>query len=47
MKNLNKELLEVLESCIAVPKAKLESLKTKVLTFFEKGAVIDKEKSVS
>lgn len=43
-KNKNKELVEVLESCIAAPKAELESLKTKVLALIEKGAVIDKEK---
>lgn len=44
MKNLNKELVEVLESCIAAPKAELESLKAKVLALIEKGAVIDEEK---
>lgn len=43
-KNLNKELVEVLESCIAAPKEELESLKAKVLTLIEKGAVIDEEK---
>lgn len=45
-KKESKELLEVLESCIAAPKAELESLKTKVLALIEKGAVIDKEKIV-
>ncbi len=40
----NKELYDVLSSCLDAPKKELESLKAKVLTLFEKGAVIDKEK---
>lgn len=39
----NKELYDVLSSCIAAPKAELESLKTKVLPIFEKEAVIKNE----
>ncbi len=43
-KNKNKELVDVLESCIVAPKKELESLKAKVLALIEKGAVIDEEK---
>ncbi|WP_334090324.1 BspA family leucine-rich repeat surface protein, partial [Helicobacter typhlonius] len=40
----NKELYDVLSSCLDAPKEELESLKAKVLALIEKGAVIDKEK---
>ncbi|WP_334087158.1 BspA family leucine-rich repeat surface protein [Helicobacter typhlonius] len=43
MKNLNKELLEVLYMCLEAPIEELESLKAKVLALIEQGAVIDKE----
>ncbi|AAP77454.1 BspA family leucine-rich repeat surface protein [Helicobacter hepaticus] len=40
----NKELYDVLSSCLDAPKEELESLKAKALALIEKGAVIDKEK---